>query len=91
MNTLNLLGNEHNFAAEISLQKGSWQRIELSPDAFRNVNGEVLSSFTSVKELELSPKEVLKQPRGVSGDPFTLGGNWNGESPDFRKLRWVKN
>lgn len=78
------------YAAEVQLRGGDWQSVRLSADVFKNVSGEVLSSFTSVREFELSPQETLRRSRGVSGDPLTLGAEWKGEAPKFRNLKWVK-
>jgi hypothetical protein len=79
------------YAAEVSLRGGAgWQQIVLSPDDFEKYAGESLPSWNTAKRLTLSAAERLRLGRGQSGESRIVGKKWNGESPQFRNLRWLK-
>ncbi len=74
------------YATEVALEGGnSWEAIELPASAFKNQADEALASFQGIKELRLSPTEVLR------GKPEnkTLGKEWVGPDPVFNDLHWV--
>jgi hypothetical protein len=77
-------------AAEVQLDGGDkWQKFVLNPNDFRNLEGEALSSFSSIMRLKLSPSERLKPKRGSSKEPRIVRAKWRGAKPQFRHLRWV--
>ena len=94
--TLDILSDQPNkivirmdsHAAEIELRGGDWQSVELAAENFKNAMGETMNDFVSIMELEMSPEETMKRPKGERGGPIKLGGNWNGEKPKFRNLKW---
>lgn len=75
--------------AEIGLEGGKqWQRIELKPNDFQNYDEQGLADWQNIKQLKLSAAERLKPGRGDDRPARIVGGNWKGEPPKFRNLRW---
>lgn len=66
---------------------GEWQSIVLFPTDFRDAEGRIRVDWEGVSELRLSDTEHL---RPKEGKPIRLGGDWQGEAPEFRNLRWVE-
>lgn len=77
------------YVAEVSLPgSDQWQQIVLSSDEFENYAGESLPEWNAAKRFTLSAAERLRPGRGQQGEPRIVGGNWSGEPPRFRNLRW---
>lgn len=76
------------YAAEVDLLgNGGWESIELKPGDFKNADGGVLSGWAELKELRLGFRETLRSKKeGVK--PILRGGDWKGDAPQFRRLRW---
>ncbi len=76
------------YAAEVSLTGGAeWQSVVLNPGDFHDAEGKTLSGWADVKELRLGAQETLRSNKdGVK--PVSLGGDWKGDAPKFRNLRW---
>ncbi len=77
------------YAAETAVAGGAdWQTVILAADAFHDADGQVLTGWNDIKELRLGSKETLRSKKeGVK--PVQLGGDWQGDPPAFRNLRWV--
>lgn len=77
------------YAAVASLQGGSpWQTVVLTLSDFTNHGDQSLPGWDTAKRLTLSAAEGLKPGRGEQGKTRIVGGNWLGEPPRFRNLRW---
>jgi hypothetical protein len=77
------------FATEVCLKGDSeWQQFLLQPSDFRNAEDCRLNTWIGLKELCLGYKETIKSDT-VGSQPVTLGGEWQGNPPEFRLLRWV--
>ncbi|PIB30403.1 hypothetical protein BFP77_04515 [Maribacter sp. 4U21] len=78
------------YATEVSLKGGGeWQTIYLKLKNFKNLHNEKLEDWTTINELELSPKVTLKPGRNQPGKPKDFGADWKGEQPEYKILRWV--
>lgn len=72
-------------AAEVALQGGAeWQTVILDPANFVDAANKPLKDWSSGRELRLGAEDNL---RGKS--PKVFGGNWQGNPPEFRNLRWL--
>ena len=77
------------YAAEVPLKSGDQsQLISLIPSDFLNGSGEVLSDWSEVKQLTLTAAARLRPQRDDLGQSRVVGGNWKGDPPQFRNLRW---
>ncbi len=76
------------YAAEVQLEGGSnWQKVALSPEAFKNAEGQTLPNWQGIMELRLGDLETL---RGKNRKlRVTLGAHWQGKKAIFRNLQWV--
>ncbi|MBT3636442.1 MAG: hypothetical protein HN531_05860 [Opitutae bacterium] len=78
------------FATEVALPgKNEWKSVKLSANDFKDAEGKPLADWNGVKELRLDEAENLRPPRGSKAKPRRLGGQWKGQVPEFRNLRWV--
>jgi hypothetical protein len=76
------------YATEVLITGGAeWQSIMLQPADFRDAEEKALSSWTGLKELRLGAKEMLRSKK-EGAKTLSLGGDWNGNAPEFRSLRW---
>lgn len=74
---------------EVPLTGGvAWQRVDLSATDLWDASGNSLSDWTGIKELRFGSREVFKIR--INGEMVSkeLGGDWTGEKPEFRNLRW---
>jgi len=79
------------YAAEIQLKENSnWQHIVLSPEDFHDAAGKVMPDWNGLKELRLGAQETLKVKVNGKNKTLKLGADWQGEAPQFRNLRWIK-
>ncbi len=76
------------YASEVQLDGGSWQKVTFSPEDFQNLSGEALASWQDAKRLKLSALERLRPRRGDQSPPRVFGKPWQGDPPRFRNLRW---
>lgn len=88
-NELVILVDEH--AAIVPVVAGDeWQMIVLSPDDFRDADGNSLSVWDGVKRMSLDSAGRLRSKK-ERGKSHLVGGNWRGDAPEFRDLRWQPN
>ena len=77
------------FAREIELDGGNnWQQFVLSPGDFMNNEGEALPGWSDIKEFTFSAKESFRITADGEPEVTVLGGDWKGERPEFKNLRW---
>jgi len=75
-------------AVDVTINGGDeWQTVVLSPGDFRGLSGDSLSDWVGIKELRITDQEYLR-PKG-GGKPVKLGAPWQGNPPEFRRLRWI--
>jgi alpha-L-fucosidase len=78
-------------SSEVSLQGGSqWQQVVLTLKDFRDAKGNALKDWKGIQTLELSAQETLKAKVDGVDKKVVLGGDWVGEPPEFKDLRWVE-
>jgi len=83
-----MFDNKDGYGCEIELKGGSeWQVFTLYPSDFADANGNPMTSWRTVKELRLCKKGTLSTKDGARKN---LGGDWDGEMPEFRALRWIE-
>ncbi len=76
-------------AAEVALAGGAaWQRVELSPEDFKNAAGDARQDWAGIRELRLYDNDVLTGAKKEPGRRVKVGGSWQGPDPEFRNLRW---
>jgi len=77
--------------AEVELKGDSkWQMVTLSLCDFKDVNEASLETWDGLKELRLLPKDTLRSKDRKNRTTRKVGGEWQGEPPLFRNLRWVE-
>ena len=80
--------DEH--VAEVALNgEDEWQLITLAFCDFKDVNEASLESWQNLKELRLLPADTLRSKCRQNRTTRKVGGDWQGDSPQFRNLRWV--
>ena len=78
------------YATEVALPgKNEWKSVTLSANDLKDAELKSLANWKEVKELRLDESETLRPPRGSKAKPRRLGGQWKGQNPEFRNLRWV--
>lgn len=78
------------YAAEVQLNGGcDWQNIILSPGDFKNMPGDVMTSWEGLKELRLGAEDTLKKRVGEENKSRKVGAPWTGPKPEFRRLSWI--
>ncbi len=78
------------YAAEILMVGDSeWQQIIFSPSDFHNALGKKMSDWNGLKELRLSPKEILREKVDGKEIVLNLGAEWKGPNPRFHRLYWI--
>jgi hypothetical protein len=78
------------FATDLALRgKNEWQEISLSANDFKDAELKSLANWKGVKELRFDESDNLRPPRGSKAKTRRLGGQWKGQDPEFRNLRWV--
>ncbi|QDT10893.1 Acetyl xylan esterase (AXE1) [Planctomycetes bacterium K23_9] len=78
------------FAAEVALQgNNAWQIVRLSPQDFKDFDGNGRQNWNGIKRLTLSDSERLKPERGDSRPSRIVGEPWEGEDAEFRNLCWT--
>ncbi|MDA7888924.1 dienelactone hydrolase family protein [Akkermansiaceae bacterium] len=76
------------YLTEVELKGGAKaQIVMLKESSFQNVDGEKGLRWSTAKELELSPQEVLRSRDRQSTQ--NAGGSWQGNPPSFKLLKWV--
>ena len=76
---------------ELNLVGGkTWQRFTFPVSSLENAQGDGLTSWEEIRELRLDSLEKLDAPRGSSLKPRKIGGNWQGDPPEFRNLCWIQ-
>ncbi|MEW4530923.1 dienelactone hydrolase family protein [Maioricimonas sp. JC845] len=77
------------FAAEVPLQGGDqWRTVQLTPGDFRNLADDGLPGWEGIRQLTLTASTRLRPARGDRRKSRLVGGNWKGDPPRFRNLRW---
>ena len=77
-------------ATEVPLPgKNEWKSVTLAANDFKDAEGKPLANWKEVKELRLDEADNLRPSRGSKAKPRRLGGQWKGQVPEFRNLRWV--
>jgi len=67
-----------------------WQRYSFSATDLKNSEGGTLSGWSGIRELRLDDVETLEVPRNSKVKKVKIGSPWQGSSPEFRNLRWIK-
>lgn len=79
-----------NYAAEVSLSGNQqWHPVRLRRGDFTDAIGSPLEQWLGIKELRLGGKETLRLKKNGQDVKRPLGSDWNGDKPEFRKLRWI--
>ncbi|MEM0924507.1 MAG: dienelactone hydrolase family protein [Planctomycetota bacterium] len=74
--------------AVVRLRGGEdFQSFDLSPSDFQRGPERKLEGWSSLRELRLNHREVIRTPDGN----HSFGGPWTGSDPQFRNLRWTSN
>ncbi|MDO6605649.1 dienelactone hydrolase family protein [Arenibacter palladensis] len=77
------------YGTEVELPHSTkWQKVVLAPSDFVNAAGETMEDWEGIMELRFGPNDTLR----VGGEePKTknLGGDWEGEKPRFRNMKWL--
>jgi hypothetical protein len=69
--------------------KNEWKAVKLSANDFKDAELKSLANWKGVKELRFDESDNLRPPRGSKAKARRLGGQWKGQDPEFRNLRWV--
>ena len=78
------------YAAEIEMVGGQdWQRIELSPNDFKDALGQPMPDWSGARQLRLVPAEHLRGSKDGKRVTRRVGANWKGPDPTFRFIRWL--
>ena len=79
------------YGAEANLTGGGkWQTVVVSASDFRDATGDVLKDWNGIMELSLGAAQTLRERVDGENKSTKLGAPWNGPTPEFRNLRWVK-
>lgn len=79
-----------NHGVELSLLgNDAWQRFLFSCSDFLTAEGKGLSDWRGIKEFRIDGRENLTFGQRGKGATKTIGGDWQGEPPEFANLRWV--
>jgi hypothetical protein len=65
------------------------QQVTLSLADFHDAAGTAPKTWKDIKTLKLCAKETLKKRVDGVEKKVVLGGEWLGEAPEFKDLRWV--
>ena len=63
-----------------------WQKVQLSPSAFKDSKNVSRTDFSNIKTLSFLDKDRLRGKQRK--DSRIVGQAWNGEAPTFRNLKW---
>jgi hypothetical protein len=69
--------------------KNEWKAVKLSANDFKDAELKSVANWKGVKELRFDESDNLRPPRGSKAKARRLGGQWKGQDPEFRNLRWV--
>jgi len=79
------------FAAEVKLEGGAqWQTVVLFPTDFQDALGRSFLDWSNKKELRLAAMDTLRAGRGAGAKVRRFGAAWQGRSPEFRRIFWMK-
>ena len=79
------------WSSEVSLPgNNQWQRVILSLSNFRNAKEAALKDWKGLQTLRLSASETLKSTVDGTEKKIVLGGDWLGDPPEFKDLRWLE-
>lgn len=78
------------FAAEIELSGNSkWETITLSATDFKDAHGVAMTDWNKIREFRFLAAEHLRSTKRGDNTRRLVGGNWQGEGPDFKLIRWL--
>ncbi len=78
------------FAAAVKLAGGSeWETITLSAADFKDAHEGAMAGWDGIKEFRFLAAEHLRPARRGDKTRRLVGGNWKGNPPEFRILRWI--
>lgn len=78
------------FGAELQVDgTDQWKTIRLELSDFTNFYDKPLDSWNGVGSLKFCPAQHLRPKPGSKDKPKVIGGNWQGEPPEFKYLRWI--
>ncbi|MEJ6621437.1 MAG: dienelactone hydrolase family protein [Opitutae bacterium] len=77
--------------AEVTIAgKNEWQGVKFKSTDFKNAETTPLGNWNGCKELRFDDQEILKAGKNSDAKTRKLGGQWQGNPPEFRYLQWLK-